>query len=344
MSSEYIIPVQNEDYASYRIRALSFFEHLKEPVEVYETGDFGLTPHNLLKKQNYSQRKKAVKDLKFHLKDRKIFLSRKIFDGITRGQLVANIFKNAEYSVYDVDDAIMFPARKYKLPFGGPYVWKAGVLNASQVIVGNEFLAEEALKLRPDVNIIPTCIHPNDYQEKINYEPEKQFTVTWIGSQTTEKYLIDIQDQLKKVHQEGIKLQIISSPAEQSMLGSFEQYVERIPWNIDTFSQHLQQADVGIMPLRNTLWERGKCGYKLLQYAATGLPMLGSPVGVNKKILSDLGGIAVSQENDWLDSILDLKNSTSTDREKMGRYSREHVQSLYSYETWSNEWSSIVNG
>jgi len=100
--------------------------------------------------------------------------------------------------------------------------------------------------------------------------------------------------------------------------------------------------DIGIMPLPDTLWTRGKCGYKMLQYGACGVPFVGSPVGANQEIISRLGQVSATTSDDWLDRLLDLIGLQESARRERGVAARRGVQDSYSYSAWQERWEDAV--
>lgn len=340
IKDSFIIPAR-QNIASQRIRGFDWFDFTNTPYSIHEIGDIGISRSNFTRTyKDFFLRRKNEVSLIEKVKNRNIFVCREIKTGIAKGRLERLVFKSAKHSVYDFDDAIML--LKNKISFGSYYSWLNSVQMADIVIAGNDLLAEYASKYNKNTVIIPTVVNPKIYMEKTNYEYEDKFKVVWIGSGSTEKYLLNIKEQIIKATKYGVSFEIISVHKSKSQLGNLENYINRKIWTMDTFPKYLQSADMGIMPLINSPWEQGKCGYKLLQYAASGLPMAGSSVGTNKKILREIGGIPVKNDNEWLDAILDLKNSSSNERRKMGVHSLKKVKELYSFDSWKHMWLSTI--
>jgi glycosyltransferase involved in cell wall biosynthesis len=107
---------------------------------------------------------------------------------------------------------------------------------------------------------------------------------------------------------------------------------EILPWSETQESQMIEQIDVGIMPLNDTKWEKGKCGYKLIQYMACAKPIVASAVGMNCEIIEHgLNGFLVKSEEEWIQSFIALDKSES--RSKMGQYARKKVEKEYSLQS-----------
>jgi glycosyltransferase involved in cell wall biosynthesis len=241
--------------------------------------------------------------------------------------------------VYDFDDAIYVGSGSaVRRIWSEKKAWQRSVEAADVVIAGSDVLAESASAIRSDVVLIPSCVEPSNYRVKQDYEIHGHPVAVWIGTPSTERFLSGIADALLSLHRRwGLRVRVIS--AGSASLGVLDPIIDRIQWNVDTFVHHLASADLGIMPLPNTLFERGKCAYKLLQYGATGLPSVGSPVGANVQALSRIGGIsAVTTNRGWEKSISSIIEAGAVDRAAMGAASRRGVEDHYSYKSWADVW------
>lgn len=262
---------------------------------------------------------------------------------LSNGGLEGRLLRSAQYSVYDFDDAIFhngapFPYSLY--PKGK--VWRRSVDAASKVIAGNDYLAEVASKFSRQVVMIPSCVNPSDYTVKSSYELSEVPTLVWLGSPATEPFLEMLAEPLLRIHSEvPIRLRVISSGNRS--LGALERIIERVAWNAETFAGSLAEADIGLMPLPDTPFTRGKCAYKLLQYAAAGLPVVGSPVGTNKKVLGELSGGAARTSSDWEVAIRDLLAASARERSAIGTAGKNAVDAGYSFEAWEPVWRATVN-
>ena len=124
---------------------------------------------------------------------------------------------------------------------------------------------------------------------------------------------------------------------------SEEDLFEFIDWSLDSEISLIQSMDIGIMPLTEDLWSKGKCGYKLIQYMACGLPVIASPVGVNKELVeNDVNGFLANSEEDWI-KFLDLLIKDPELRSRLGAKGRERVEKNYSVKTHLTRISSILN-
>jgi glycosyltransferase involved in cell wall biosynthesis len=141
----------------------------------------------------------------------------------------------------------------------------------------------------------------------------------------------------------GAVLHLVSGPSENPSLAPIADFTKRIPWTLQGFADDLSRADIAIAPLRDDEFSRGKCAYKLLQYAATGLPFVVSPVGVNAEVAEKLGGVAVG-DIDWVDSILSLLIASESKRKEMGLFGIRAVRENYAFATWRPDWATAVLG
>lgn len=198
--------------------------------------------------------------------------------------------------------------------------------NASLVIVGNEYLADYARKAGAShVEIVPTVVDLTRYPLRV---PVKSsiFTIGWIGSPSTGKYLQEIAPALAEICRNG--------QAQVTLIGSGQIELPGVPVTILLWSEtneviNLQRFDVGIMPLLDRDWERGKCGLKLIQYMACGLPVLASPVGVNSQIVKEgVNGFLATTTQEWVKALNILRNFPDL-RKKMGNAGRQTVESEY---------------
>lgn len=203
--------------------------------------------------------------------------------------------------------------------------------HAALVVAGNQYLASHAISAGATrVEIVPTVIDLDRYatQKKDFAFPggDKEFTIGWIGTPATAKYLHVIAPALKSVCADGsARLRLIGSgpvdiPGVQ---------VEVLEWSGDREVEYMQTFDVGIMPLPDEPWERGKCGFKLIQYMACGLPVVASPVGVNVDIVqNEFNGFLCKSNDDWIVALRALMNSAELCAQ-MGREGRKMVEEKY---------------
>jgi glycosyltransferase involved in cell wall biosynthesis len=201
---------------------------------------------------------------------------------------------------------------------------------ADLVIVGNGYLGLRAKAAGARaIAEVPTVVDLKCYLEPRSAlactgEP---FTIGWIGSSLTSSYLELLRPALAKLASR-LPLRIILVGAAEAALSGLP--VELVPWSLETEAAELARFDVGLMPLPDRPWERGKCGYKLIQYMASALPVVASPVGINCKIvIPGETGFLAETDADWLSSLSRLYHEPKL-RQRMGAAGRQRVGENYS--------------
>jgi glycosyltransferase involved in cell wall biosynthesis len=252
----------------------------------------------------------------------------------TRGRVEAALLRRAAWGVYDFDDALWADRRGgvHRI-YNEQVVWERAVRNADLVIAGNDRLAEAAARLNPEVEVIPSCLDPSSYAVKQDYTLGPVPKLVWIGSPANEWYLDPVAPALLEVNRlTGARLMLISAGARP--LGRLAEMTDRVTWDAATYDQILATADVGIMPVPDDPYTRGKCAYKLLQYGAASLPVVASPVGVNAEVLQHLAGLPATDTDSWVSALLEILTSGDADRRARGAAARRAVEERYSFAVW----------
>ncbi len=233
--------------------------------------------------------------------------------------------------IFDFDDAIFV---SYKSPSNGylSYLKFAGKTAeicqlATHVMAGNEFLADYARQTNKHVTIIPTSIDTDKYQFAERIADQEIVTIGWSGSFSTVQHLDTIRDVLQELAKtEQFRLRVIGTPTYELRGVN----VEAIQWRSETEIEDLSKIDIGLMPLPDDNWSRGKCGLKALQYMALGIPTICSPVGVNSTIIRDgENGFLANSDVEWIEKITQLIHSPEL-RQKLGHAGRDSVECSYS--------------
>ncbi len=230
--------------------------------------------------------------------------------------------------IYDFDDAVMYR----NASSGDPHsvarrlAFRSMMRFADVVIAGNSFLKGEAEKYRTDVRVLPTPIDAERYPEK-TYAVKTGVDIGWIGSASTIHYLErrkDIWDGLGEKY-EHVSLAIICD----RFFKTSQIPVKYLRWSSEHEVEYLQALDIGLMPLTDDLWSRGKCGFKLIQYMAAGIPAVCSPVGVNREIVDNgVTGLWADSVDDWIQSLSRLIQDSSL-RRTMGAAGRRKALERY---------------
>jgi glycosyltransferase involved in cell wall biosynthesis len=224
----------------------------------------------------------------------------------------------------DYDDAIFHnydqgPLRRLLL--GGKI---PGIMARSQgVLCGSRYLCRYAQAHHPNVAFLPTVIDLARYPAARPPRPPGPLTIGWIGSPSTAQYLLPLAPALSAFcRQAQARVRLVGSgPIRLPGVP-----VEVRPFQTDTEVAELCQMDIGIMPLPDTPWARGKCGFKLIQYMACSLPVLASPVGANLDIVRESeNGLLCATEADWLAGLRRLAGDPDL-RARLGRAGRRFVE------------------
>lgn len=198
---------------------------------------------------------------------------------------------------------------------------------AHTVVAGNAYLADYARRSGASrVAVIPTVIDLANYPLKHSDSACKAFTIGWIGSPSTARYLKMIAPALAELCK-GSRARVCLVGSGPIVLKDVP--VEVIAWGEKTEVDEIRRFDVGIMPLPDEPWARGKCGFKLIQYMACGLPVVASPVGVNSEIVENgVNGYLASTTDEWIRALKAMMADAEL-RRQMGVAGRKRVEEKY---------------
>lgn len=236
--------------------------------------------------------------------------------------------------VFDFDDAIFV---SYRSPSNGylSYLKFASKTKticrlASHVMVGNPYLAEYAGAVNDNVTVVPTTIDTVKYRVSPPTTNDGPIVIGWTGSFSTVQHLDTLRGALKKLAEtEQFRLRVIGTPTYE--LSSVD--VEAMQWRAATELEDLRAIDIGVMPLPDDNWSKGKCGLKALQFMALGIPTICSPVGVNTDIIQDNeNGFLAMSESEWVDKLTRLLRDAEL-RRRLGDAGRVTVEQRYSAAT-----------
>jgi len=208
------------------------------------------------------------------------------------------------------------------------------------VIIGNKYLSSRAqLSGANRIEIIPSVVDLNKYNDvKSNYG--KQLVVGWIGSPSTGKYLLQIKSIFQLLKKE-FDVRFVVVGCNKDIVKELP--VEVFSWSEETEVQLIKSFDIGIMPLKDSKWEQGKCGYKLIQYMACGIPVVASPIGINTQIVQNgINGFLAEDIIGWEQALRKLLSNESL-RRFMGKNGRKRVVEEYSIQVQSKKLIKIIN-
>ena len=231
--------------------------------------------------------------------------------------------------VVDYDDALFHRYDCHSNPWVRRLLGKkidSVMRQASCVIAGNNYLAERAHRAAAKkVETIPTVVDCNQYQPHVK-DCEHPPIVGWIGIPQTSKYLQSLLPVFESLQKDmAVRFVAVGARAEDFEGTPLEVW----PWSKDTEVSFIQQFDIGIMPLADSPWERGKCGYKLIQYMACGVPVVASPVGVNKVIVKPGENGLLANDGEWVQPLTALLKDAEM-RRLYGERGRADVEAWYS--------------
>jgi len=236
--------------------------------------------------------------------------------------------------IYDFDDAIWIPntsSANYFINWLKAF-WKVKYLCkwAYKITPGNDYLYDYALQFNENVIKIPTCIDVEMEHGKTKQYNNERLNIGWTGSHSTLKYLNEIIPVINELQKDfDFNFLVI---ADKNPLLPFKNF-QFIPWNVSTEADDLLKLDIGVMPLLADEWSEGKCGFKLIQYFACGIPAVASPVGVNKIIVEEgVNGFLCSTNAEWKSSLQKLLADQFL-RQKMGMAGRKKIIEYYSIQS-----------
>ena len=233
---------------------------------------------------------------------------------------------------YDCDDAFFLKYRSGRMRVLHPLLGaKADRLMAAAVAVtaGNAGLATYARRFNSTVAVLPSVVDTDQFRPAVPSPDEdlaKPFTVGWIGSPSTAPYLQLLMEHLQQLARErSVRLVVVGGPAP-AIAGV--EIIEQ-PWSLEQEVPLIQQFDVGVMPLPDTPWTRGKCAYKLIQCMACGIPVVASRVGANVEAVPPECGLLAESPEQWLAAFRRLAADPQL-RQRMGVAARQWVVQRYS--------------
>jgi glycosyltransferase involved in cell wall biosynthesis len=246
---------------------------------------------------------------------------------------------------YDFDDAlylgsILASNRRFAWVKREGERWRSYTARARLVIAGNANLAAHARAHARRVEVVPSCVDPNVQQTRQHGEPEV-VTIGWIGSRSTVDQLRAVLPVIAGLNESRTRARLVL--VGTGGIGYEADWLEQREWSLAREAEDLASFDVGIMPLPDTEWTRGKCGYKLLQYFAAEVPAVASPVGVNKRIVGEdrERGLLATTREDWSTALEELITDHQA-RAEMGAEARRFVEREYSYQRWAPELAGML--
>ena len=320
-----LVLANNLKQASYRVRVEALLPLLRER---------GVEPTVGLRSRN------VFDNLRLYRSAREfdaVLLQRKLLDP-WEARLLR---RHAKRIVYDIDDAVMYHNR----PVSWLSRWRtsrrflatARVLD--HVVAGNEYLADIFRQEGRSVTVLPTVVDPARYIVK-HHAPTATPRLVWIGSRSTLPYLRQSLPALAIAAKRVPGLSLITIADET--LTDAPVPIEHRPWSADSEAESLAAGDIGIAPTPTDRWTLGKCGFKIVQYMAAGLPVIASPVGANAELVREgETGFLPTTDHAWAEAIERLAASPEL-RKTMGHSGRERVERELSLARVADEWVKLL--
>jgi glycosyltransferase involved in cell wall biosynthesis len=251
---------------------------------------------------------------------------------------------SVRHLIFDLDDAVFLrdsysPKGLYHP--GRQRRFTATVRVCDAVVAGNSWLAEQARRVvgRATVVTIPTCVEPSSYP-LAKQERREGTQLVWVGSSSTLQGLERIRPLLEAIGTQvsGVALKIVCDK-----FPTFDRLPTLpTPWRGASEATEIAQADIGISWIPDDDWSRGKCGLKVLQYMAAGLPVVTNPVGVHPEMVRHgENGFLATSETEWIAAIRTLANDPAL-RLRMGRAGRERLERDYSVQAGARAWLDLL--
>jgi glycosyltransferase involved in cell wall biosynthesis len=318
-----LVITNNLNQASYRLR----MEVLIQPLQKR-----GLMLEPILRPRAWMARRRLLRSAaSYHA----VILQRKLLDPSDMKVLR----KNARRVYFDVDDAVMFGLSPG--PLQRWMSWRrflAVAAHAHHVVAGSEYLAELFRQYGATASVLPTVVDVDHYTVK-PHGPTAAPNLVWIGSRSTLRYLSFVRPALAEAAKQipGLRLTVIAD----ATLPDPPLPVEHIPWSVQAEAAALCRGDIGIAPMPADPWTQGKCGFKIVQYMAAGLPVIASPVGSQSDLVADGTGLLPQRLEDWPAAIKAMADDP-TARQRMGAAGRARAEERYSLQHAVDFWERLL--
>ena len=233
--------------------------------------------------------------------------------------------------IYDMDDAFYLRYRLGRKRIARSFLgdkFDSVMAGAAAVTAGNSVLAEYALKHNPAVRQVPTVVDTTRYVPKTDRQ-NPVFTVGWIGSPSTASYLPELVAPLAALGAEA-PLNFVVIGGKAPAIPNVN--VIEVEWQEHTEVDLINTFDVGVMPLPDDAWARGKCAFKLIQYMACAVPVVASPVGANADVVTSECGLMANTQDEWVQALKTVRDDAGL-RQRMGEAGRQRVVEHYSLHT-----------
>ncbi len=354
MHIAFVIPYPLKKVASQRFRFVHYLDILESNGYTYSIYSFLSDRHfSIIYKKGFTVQKitavffgyfRRLVQLFHIIKADYVFIHREAspFGFPLFAWLIRKVFRKK--IVYDFDDAIWLQDKTVgnklinKLKFSGKV---SKICKWSHIVsVGNDFLAKYAEEYNSNVVVIPTVVDTCNYHSIVKQHSANSATIGWTGSHSTTRYLNEILPELRKLNHEcHFAFHVISNKKPNFELNN----MVFIPWTEETEIKDILAFDIGIMPLTEDLWSKGKCGFKAIQYMSLAIPAVVSNVGVNREIVEDgVNGFVCVSKSDWFNNLKTLLEDHHL-RQNLGDAARKKIIKNYSVQATQKAFLSLFN-
>jgi glycosyltransferase involved in cell wall biosynthesis len=238
--------------------------------------------------------------------------------------------------VFDFDDAIFLSnvsaANRFVRALKAPGKVATIIRHSDHVIAGNAYLAAYARRFNQAVTVIPTCVDTTRFVPSPDAfsgnGARREPVVGWIGSPTTAPYVRGLGNVLQRVRQRHPFVLRVSGAGERLDIPGVA--TEQPPWALDREVELFNTCDVGVYPLADDQWSRGKCGFKAIEFMACGVPVVAAALGVNTEIIEDgVNGFLAASEDEWVEKLGRLLANPAL-RRRFGEAGRRTIEARYS--------------
>lgn len=261
----------------------------------------------------------------------RLFKSASDYDAVLIHRKCLNFFDArvlARYSrkiIFDHDDAIMYSSSRPESNCTSHFrLYKRTIRMVDCVIAGNEYLAKHARLFCRQVHVVPSGLDTKAFEQERPQKNDDKVRLVWIGSKSTLRYLAELKPVLEQIGKSHPRV-VLRIIADQ-FFDLANMVVEKRTWSLESQISDLLACDIGLAPLPDNRFTRGKCGFKILQYFAAELPVIASPVGVNKKFIQESNaGIPAATPEQWKTAIEKIIEDIAIWRQK-GQNGKRYVQ------------------
>lgn len=304
-----LVIVNNPKRASFRLRFTDFLDYFRREGIFCEVSKL---PQNNLQRW-------------------KLFKSAQKYDAVLLHRKCLNFFDAkvlARYSrkiIFDHDDAIMYSTSRPESDRTSHFrLYRRTIRMVDCVIAGNEYLAEHARRFCRHVHVVPTGVDAKAFEQERPLKKDDEVRLVWIGSISTLRYLAELKPVLEQIGKNHTRV-VLRIIADQ-FFDLENMVVQKHTWSLENQVFDLLDCDIGLAPLPDDRFTRGKCGFKILQYFAAGLPVVASPVGVNEKFIKESNaGILAATPQQWRSALEKMIEDVPTCRQ-MGQNGKRYVQ------------------